>query len=173
MNYIRENLAVCGFRGIRSREEFQRHGFHAQLQCAGGFDRWLHDCIDVMSMPFEDGAPIPEQLFHQAQDWLGIRWDAGSKILVSCAAGHSRSVTMAMALLKTKGHMRFLDAAFDVIDRVPEAYPSPHVLASAAVFCGEPLDLEAMLSVYERATILTRFPWPVGLMREALTGADV
>ena len=172
MNYIRDNLAVCGFLGIGSREEFQRHGFHAQLQCAEPFDPWLSDCVEVMRMPFDDGAPIPERLFRQAQDWLGKRWVAGNKMLISCAAGHSRSVTMAIALLRTKGQLRFLDAAYEVMDRVSEAYPHPHVLVSAARYCGESLNLEEIQTVFARAKIQPPYPWSTDLLREALRGVD-
>ena len=172
MNYIRDNLAVCGFLGIGSREEFLRHGFYAQLQCAEPFDPWLPDCVEVMRMPFDDGAPIPEHLFRQAQDWLGKRWVAGNKILISCAAGHSRSVTMAIALLGSKGPLRFLDAACEVMDRVPEAYPHPHVLVSAARYCGETLNLEDLQTVFACAKIQPPYPWSIDLLREALEGVD-
>ena len=102
MNYIRDNLAVCGFGDIGSREQFEAHGFRVQLQCAEHFDPWLPECVEVMAAPFDDGAPIPKELFHTAQDWLAAHWDSGFKILISCAAGHSRSVTMAIALLSRK-----------------------------------------------------------------------
>ena len=172
MNYVRDNLAVCGFLGIGSKEDFQKHGFHAQLQCAEPFDSWLPDCVEVMRVPFDDGAPIPERLFRQGQEWLGKHWDAGNKILISCAGGHSRSVTMAIALLKTKCRLRFLDAAYEAIDRIPEAYPHPKVLASAAGFCGETLNLEEIQSVFAHAKIQPPYPWSIELLREALRGVD-
>lgn len=170
MYFIRENLAVCGFQGIGSREQFRAHGFKAQLQCAGPFDPWLADHVEVMSLPFDDGAPIPEDRFRRAQWWLGWHWDHGARILISCAAGQSRSVTMAIALLKTKGALRFLDAVHEVINRVPGAYPHPFLLASAARHCGETLDLEALRSVYAAVKVQPPYPWSEDLMREALQG---
>ena len=172
MNFIRDNLAVCGFAGIGNEEAFRQYGFHAQLQCAGPFDPWLPDCVEVLSLPFDDGAPIPELLFRQAQDWLGDRWDRGSRILISCAAGHSRSVTMAIALLKTKGRMAFVDAANEVMARVPAAYPHPHVLASAARFCGEALNLEEAQSLFAQARVQPPYPWSTDMLREALRDAN-
>ena len=101
------------------------HGFQVQLQCTEPFDPWLGECVEVMSAPFVNGVAIPPDLFFAAQDWLAERWDSARKILISCAAGQSRSVTMAIALISRKDRLSFLDAANDVIDRVPGAYPSP------------------------------------------------
>jgi len=167
MHYIRDNLAVCGFHGIGIREEFVMHGFHAQLQCTEPFDPWLLDCVAVMSAPFSDGAPIPAALFHEAQTWLASHWDTGAKILISCAAGQSRSVTMAIALLSRKARVRFVDAAREVVTRVPGAYPHPYVLASAASLCGQPLRVEQLQSVYASAAEQPPYPWSPELIREA------
>jgi hypothetical protein len=166
LHYIRDNLAVCGFHHIGRREEFESHGFGAQLQCTGAYDSWLAECVEVLAAPFDDGIPIPQDLFDKAQGWLGTRWDSGCKILISCAAGKSRSVTMAIALLKLKGGLKFLQATNDVIGRVPEAYPHPYVLASAARFCGEPLQLEELRSIYESVP-QPRYPWSLELIDEA------
>jgi len=172
MDFIRDNLAVCGFLGIGSREEFQRHGFNVQLQCAEPFDLWLPEYVEVMKLPFDDGAPIPDVVFRHAQDWLGAHWDLGEKILISCAGGHSRSVTMAIALLRTKGPMRFLDAVHDVMRRVPGSYPHPHVLVSAATFCGEPLKFDELQNIYATAKNQPPYPWSVDLLREAIRSAN-
>ena len=128
--------------------------------------------MKVLRAPFDDGSPIPEQLFRSAQDWLEKRWDQSYKILISCAGGHSRSVTMAIALLRTKGRIPFLVASHEVIDRVPEAYPHPHVLVSAARFCGEFLSFDELQSVYARVKIQPPYPWTADLLREALRRTD-
>src|SRR5262245_31518884 len=97
MHFIRENLAVCGYHHIGNRETFLSHRFGAQLQCTGSYDAWLPECVEVLALPFHDGMPVPPDLFHRAQDWLAAHWDVKAKILISCAAGQSRSVTMAIA----------------------------------------------------------------------------
>jgi hypothetical protein len=167
-HFVRSNLAVCGFLGIGSREEFSARGFHAQLQCAEPFDAWLPECVEVMSLPFDDAARIPEGTFRRAQDWLGAHWDLGHKILISCAGGQSRSVTMAITLLHAKGRLRFIDAIRDVMDRIPGSYPHPHVLASAARFCGEPLKLEDLQAAYAAVPVQPPYPWSVELLSEAV-----
>ena len=120
-----------------------------------------------MCTPFPDGVPIPTDLFQQAQHWLTTHWDAGSKILISCAAGQSRSVTMAIALVSRKARMPFLDAALDVIAHVPGAYPHPSVLASAAAFSGQPVQFEQLLKVYAAVQRQPPYPWSTDLLREA------
>jgi hypothetical protein len=167
MQYIRDNLAVCGFHGIGRREDFVLHGFRVQLQCTEPFDGWLSECVDVLATPFSDGAPIPPELFHKAQNWLALHWDSGDKILISCAAGQSRSVTMAMALLSRKAHLKFVDAAHEVVARVPTAYPHPYILASAASLCGQPFRAEELQSVYASVAAQPPYPWSPALVREA------
>lgn len=168
MNFIRPNLAVSGFHGIGTRDQFLRHGFHAHLQCADGFDRWLRDSVDVAAMVFPDGTPIPADLFAKSQAWLAGHWDRDSKILVSCAAGMSRSVTMAVALLTLKGGVSFLDAIEEVMAKRPEANPHPMVLASAAAMCGQPLTLTNLRQVYALPPLPIRISWPEKMLWEAI-----
>jgi hypothetical protein len=170
MHYIRENLAVCGYHHIGSRETFLSHGFGAQLQCTESYDAWLPECVEVLALPFHDGMPVPPDLFHRAQDWLAAHWDAKAKILISCAAGQSRSVTMAIALLSRKGGLRFIDAAHDVILRVPDAYPHPQVLASAARHSGTVLQAAEMVALYAAAPKQPPYPWSTELIHDAAAG---
>ena len=168
MHYIRDNLAVCGFLGIGRRDEFETHGFAAQLQCAEPFDPWLRECVDVKSLPFDDGALIPKGVFDEAQEWLLRHWESGSKILISCVGGQSRSVTMSVALLSTTSHSDFLHSVHDVLSRVPEAYPHPHVLVSAANHCGKLLQLDDLRLIYANARYQPPYPWSIDLMQEAI-----
>ena len=167
MHFIRDNVAVCGYHHIGKREEFESHGFRVQLQCTDNYDPWLAQCLEVMATPFPDGLPIPEAVFRTAQDWLAKHWDSGCKILISCAAGQSRSVTMAIALIHRKGGLDFLGAANEVISRVPGAYPHPDVLASAARFSGRTLRFAELQSVYATIPDQPRYPWSLELLQEA------
>jgi|SRR5436190_3974003 len=173
MYYIRDNLAVCGFHHIGQRADFESHGFRVQLQCASPYDSWLAECVDVMAAPFADGAPIAKDLFNSTQDWLAGHWDSRAKILISCAAGHSRSVTMAIALIARKAGPDFLEAAREVIRVVPGAYPHPHVLVSASAFCGQPLRLQELQELYAGVPDQPRYPWSPELLQEAAAQAFV
>jgi hypothetical protein len=168
MNYIRENLAVCGYHEIGSRERFQSHGFHAQLQCAGSFDAWLANVVEVKAAPFDDGMPIPQPLFRDAQAWLDAHWDKGHKILISCAAGKSRSITMAIALLYRKSKGSFRDAVREVLSRIPDAYPHPHVLMSASKYCAAPLSSAELRGIYSEVKVQPPYPWADELLQEAV-----
>lgn len=170
MHYIRDNLAVCGFLGIGQRQEFETHRFAAQLQCAVPFEPWLSECLDVKSLPFDDGAPIPKGVFDESQQWLIDYWNAGSNILISCAGGQSRSVTMSMALLSLSTRSSFLDSVYEVLSRVPEAYPHPHVLVSAASYCDNPLSLDELMRIYGAIQVKPPYPWSTELMQEAING---
>lgn len=168
MHYVRDNVAICGFHEIGERESFRSHRFHAHLQCAAPFDPWLGEEVEVKATLFDDGAVIPPNLFREAQSWLDGHWDRGHRILVSCAAGRSRSVTMTIALLHRKTGLSFFDAAREVVAKRPEAYPHPDVLASAARYCGETLAFEQFRSLYDEARYQPPCPWPDELLHEAL-----
>lgn len=168
MSFVTDNLAVCEFGDIGTQEQFKTHGFTAQLQCAEPFDPWLADCVEVKCLPFDDGAPIPRALFWEAQQWLSNHWEAGGKILISCAAGQSRSVTMAASLLCRETKIAFLDAALYILGRIPTAYPHPRVIVSAASYCGPPLTLEALKRIYAGVAEPPPYPWKEPLLREAI-----
>lgn len=168
MNFVRSNLAVCGFRGIGTPDQFRRLGFQAQLQCAEAFDPWLAECLEVKALPFADAAPIPAAIFSSSQAWLVGHWDQGSRIFISCAGGASRSVTMAAALLALKTNLSFLGATAELMEKVPDAYPHPMVLVSASLMCGEPLALAELQSVYASKRAPPRFPWSEALLGQAI-----
>ena len=77
--------------------------------------------------PFHDGYPIPEGLLDAA---LAIYQARRGPVLVSCAAGISRSVSVAYALvraLERVGHQESLSRC----QESPRVEPSPYVLESA------------------------------------------
>jgi hypothetical protein len=169
MNFVRDNLAICGFHEIGSREQFRSHGFDAQLQCTGPFDPWLEEEVEVKAMPFDDGMAIPARVFRDAQSWLDRHWDSRHRILISCAAGRSRSVTMTIALLHRRTALPFEQAAREVLAKRPEAYPHPDILLSAARYCGERLTFARLRRLYDEAPVQPAEPWPDELLRGALS----
>ncbi len=74
---------------------------------------------------------------------------------------------MAIALLRAKSGLAFVDAATDVISRVPGAYPHPFVLASAAAYSGQRLRCEALQWIYSSITRQPPYPWPPELIQNA------
>lgn len=168
MFHINKNLSVCGYSGISSISRFKQHGFDAQLQCDDGFEAWLSHLVEVKNLPFKDGAPIPNRILAQAYEWLGFHWEKDHKILISCAAGESRSVSMAVGLLFLKAGLPFSDACESVFLKIPGAYPHPKTLVSVAVFCGVNLDMETLRKIYDKIEFPPPFPWENTDLAEAL-----
>src|SRR5271166_1244412 len=87
--------------------------------------------IVYMHIPFHDGHKIPSRQFAECLSWLKFMYEHGHNILIHCAAGISRSVTI------TAAFMHYLDITdFDTaMDRIrlarPIASPASAVLVSA------------------------------------------
>jgi len=168
MNFIRKNLAVCGLADIGTQEIFSGYGFNAQLQCAGGFDNWLDDYVEVKLLPFDDAAPVPELTFEEAQKWLIHQWEQGKKILISCTAGESRSVSMAIGLLHAREEGAFLTISKEVCSLVQGAYPHPAVLISVAGHLNVSVEFDELKDLYSTIKIQPPFPWSDELLIRSL-----
>src|SRR5271157_135723 len=87
-------------------------------------------------IPFHDGASIPRRQFAECLGWLKFMYEAGHVILIHCAAGISRSVTITAAFMDYMGIADF-DTALDRIRMArPIASPAPAVLVSAKKMLG-------------------------------------
>jgi hypothetical protein len=173
IHHIAENLSVCGYSGIRSQAEFSSYGYKAQLQCANGFDAWLNEITDVYCLPFDDCVPIPEQILESAYEWLGGHWDKGHRILISCAAGESRSVSIAIGLLTLKKEISFVDSCKLCFSAIPPAYPHPQTLISVARYCDCRLNLNELREIYGFIKMPPPFPWSENDLIEALAQYNV
>jgi len=87
--------------------------------------------IVYMHVPFDDGSPIPEKQFVKCLGWLKFMHENGHTILVHCAAGISRSVTILAAFMHYEGIMDFNDALDRIKMNRPNASPAPDVSNSA------------------------------------------
>ena len=87
--------------------------------------------IVYMHVPFDDGSPIPEKQFVKCLGWLKFMHENGHTILVHCAAGISRSVTILAAFMHYEGIMDFNDALDRIKMNRPNASPAPAVSRSA------------------------------------------
>ncbi len=168
IHHIKENLSICGFGGIGDREHFVSHGFKAHLQCAEGFEEGLKECVDVKCLPFDDAVPIPFECLDEAQTWLAGHWERGHRILISCAAGESRSVAMAACLLALKTDAGFYGACEEVFTKVPGAYPHPNNLVSAANYCGVIFNFNQLKDLYLKIPVQPPFPWTDDTLKDVL-----
>ena len=166
--HIRDNISISGFAGIRNKEEFKESGFDAHLQCANDFDSWIKDYADVKCIPFDDYLPIPNKIMDESHKWLSEHWDNGSNILISCAAGESRSVSMAAGILYNKTDLTFMDSCVEIFAKIPTAYPHPNTLVSVADYFNVATDVKYLKEIYSRIRVQPPFPWKEDTLLESL-----
>ena len=167
--HVTEKLSVCGLTGIPPEKEFASHGFSAHLQCTKGFDEWLKKYAEIKSLPFKDCEIIPIQILEEALYWLGSHWDRNHRILISCAAGESRSVSIAIGLLVVKNQISFMDACKKAFSKMPFAYPHPTTLTSVAKYCGYCLDIDQLKKIYDIIPVAPPFPWTEDELSQAVS----
>ena len=166
---ITETISVCGFQGIEKEEKFQKRGFDAHLQCVAGFEPWISKYVDVKQCFFDDCQSIPKGILDNANGWLSVKWKNGEHILISCAMGESRSVSMAINLLLLKTNQTFEEACALLFSKIPKAYPHPKVLASVAIYHNLDLSVEILRDVYSKVQIFYPFPWTDADFKEAVS----
>lgn len=88
---------------------------------------------EVISVRLEDGHPIPETVFDRVYEQVRLALLAGEKVLIHCAAGLSRSVSMAYAILRVGRGMSHEEALSFVTTRegVRRGFPMRETLNSA------------------------------------------
>ena len=82
-------------------------------------------------IPFDDGGGIPEAKFWACMEFLSQQYGQGKNVLIHCAAGISRSVTIAISFLTYAKIMGFDDARRFVEQRRQIANPHRDVMNSA------------------------------------------
>lgn len=98
-------------------------------------DRKSPDII-YMHIPFEDGEEIPQRQFVKCLGWLKFMYEAGHNILIHCAAGISRSVTVTAAFMHYAGVCDFEEAKNRIKQARPIANPAPKTWLSAKRMLG-------------------------------------
>src|SRR5579863_3950851 len=92
--------------------------------------------IIYQHIPFHDGQEIPRRQFAECLGWLKFMYENGHTILIHCAAGISRSVTITASFMDYQGIADF-DTAMDRIRMARRiASPAPAVLVSAKKMLG-------------------------------------
>jgi|SRR5271157_3012115 len=93
--------------------------------------------VVYQKIPFHDGHEIPRQQFAMCLGWLKFMYENGHIILIHCAAGISRSVTITASFMDYIGLAEDFDTALDRIRMArPIASPAPAVLVSAKKMLG-------------------------------------
>ena len=92
--------------------------------------------IIYMHIPFDDGSAIPPKAFVKCLGWLDFMYENGHTILIHCAAGISRSVTICASFMQYEGLAEFENALNSIRLARPVASPAPAVKNSAKMLLG-------------------------------------
>jgi histidinol-phosphate aminotransferase len=86
--------------------------------------------IGYLEVPFDDGAGIPEKEFLKCMEFMMFQYESGHRTLVHCAAGVSRSVSIAAAFMHLSDQMQFDGALQHIRHMRPIAMPHPQIVTS-------------------------------------------
>ena len=135
MNEVLEWLYVGAVQDAEDYEALKAAGIGAVLTLAWPITH--PDDIVVERVFFEDGEPIPDEVFYQALSFVRRQRRQGRKILIACSAGVSRSPTIAIAVLHELVGYPLVEAFRTVLGRVHMAQPRAVTWSSLCRFYGQ------------------------------------
>lgn len=86
--------------------------------------------VNYMEIPFDDGHAIPKEAFMKCMDFLMFQYETGTKTLVHCAAGISRSAGTLAAFMHISNQLPFDAALTHIKKRRPIVQPHPEIITS-------------------------------------------
>ncbi len=135
MNEVLEWLYVGSVRDAEDYTALKAAGIGAVLTLAWPISH--PDDIAVERVFFEDGAPIPEDVFYRALSFVRRQRRRDRKVLIACSAGISRSPTIAVAVLHELEGYPLVEAFRVVLGRVHLAQPRAETWSSLCHFYGQ------------------------------------
>jgi len=166
---VSDNLSVCGLQSVNDPEIFMGYGFKAHLQLVEGFPEWIMKFTSVKTLCFDDCVSIPQTVLDEAMSWIKPFYFKGQRILISCAAGESRSVSIAICATSLFESMEFYDACKVVFKAIPRAYPHPNPLVSVGKYCKASLHKKQLRNIYSLVSFPPPFPWQEEELDNALS----
>ena len=135
MNEVLDWLYVGPVKDAENYDKLKAAGIEAVLTLAWPIQH--PDDIAVKRVYFEDGEPIPDEVFYEALSFVRQQRRLGRKILIACSAGISRSPTIAIAVLHELEGYPLVEAFRTVLAKVHIAYPRPETWNSVCRFYGQ------------------------------------
>jgi protein-tyrosine phosphatase len=131
-DWVYENLYVGGLAALDHQDEVREEGISAivRLDTYERENGQWDDDFALLDMPFLDGDSIPDDIIPEVTSFIHARIQAEKSVLVHCAVGMSRSVTMAMAYLIEYEGMSLAEAFGTVREGRNEVYPHENLLIS-------------------------------------------
>ena len=142
MKIIRPWLYVGGLRDTFETGLLKENGIGAMLQIAAPVPQ---DEIESFFLPLEDGVPISERSFQQAIGFVASHKAVDRPVLIACAMGISRSVTLAIAAVKELEGVSLAEALAIVRQAHGEARPHPVLWQSLCQRYGEEIPYRTVL----------------------------
>lgn len=134
---IRDWLYISGFPSASSANLVKAEGIQAMLQL---FEPIETQGIDSLFIEVQDGHEISPEAIRKGVEFVRQEHAKGKRVLVTCGAGISRSVTFSIASLKAIEGLSLADAYKSVRQHHPEAMPDHVHWKSIADFYGEKAD---------------------------------
>ena len=134
MNEVIDWLYVGPVQDAENYDLLKAAGIGAVLTLAWPIE---HPDIAVKRVFFEDGEPIPDEVFYEALSFVRQQRRLGRKILIACSAGISRSPAIAIAVLHELESYPLVEAFRTVLGRVHIAQPRPETWSSLCRFYGQ------------------------------------
>lgn len=133
---IGHRLFVSGYARAASLAKENPHKITAVLCVHQIMNYEKNPDIEYKHIGFPDKDGIPRAKFVECLGWLKAKWDEGHTILIHCAAGISRSVTILTSFMHYEGIMEFHKALDMIKLNRPNAGPQPDILRSAKQMLG-------------------------------------
>src|SRR5262245_35838661 len=126
MDCVYDGLYISGVETIRKQKMVQHEGITAIVRLDNGTignDKWSEHFFKVLHEPFLDGEYIPDGLIPKITRFIHEQLENEGTVLVHCAMGISRTVTMTMAYLIEYEGMSLGEAYATIRENRPEAHP--------------------------------------------------
>jgi predicted protein tyrosine phosphatase len=117
---IRDWLYVSGFPIASNKATVKKHNINAMLQL---FEPIKMAGVETLYLRVEDGINISPETIKQGVEFVLKQHKKGKKILITCGAGVSRSVTFATAVLKEVEGLSLEAAYRDIRTHHKQALP--------------------------------------------------
>lgn len=120
MFQIRDWLFISGFPAASNPKEVQKHRINAMLQL---FEAFKSPGVETLYLNVLDGYPLPPEVIRRGVDFVRKQHSKDKRILITCGAGVSRSVTFTVAILKEIEGLSLEEAYLSIRQHHQEALP--------------------------------------------------
>ncbi|MHA6250016.1 dual specificity protein phosphatase family protein [Pontibacter sp. CAU 1760] len=106
--------------------------------------------VHSLYLPIQDGAPLVEEDFWRGIQFILLEHQLGRNVVIACAAGISRSVTFAVAVLKETENLTLLEAYRQIVQGDAAALPHPVLWESLCRIYNVDIPYVEVLKIYNK-----------------------